>query len=308
MILMEDIDAAFTRSVTREPLPESAYNAGRSPMPGMPPPPSAVTLSGLLNAIDGVQAQQGRLLFATTNKYKALDPALVRPGRLDLHIEFILASKWQARELFKRFYPLEKTERAAAGSTAGTRDEHVTLDPKIEVPISEDPNHPSETGAKEAAADESIKSSPIATEDPSSVQRIPTAGPLPNQRGRKAPRLTFHELEDMSQRFADAIPEGELSMAYVTSSVNTLPQYSHNITDYSQIQGHLMMYKTSPHDAILTAPRFVAYERERRESLESEAAEAKMNTLQTAKEHSEQANQLVHGLSVPPNENFALSG
>lgn len=43
-----------------------------------------------------VAAIQGRLLFATTNRYHALDPALARPGRLDLHIEFTLASKWQA--------------------------------------------------------------------------------------------------------------------------------------------------------------------------------------------------------------------
>ena len=64
-------------------------------------------MSGLLNAIDGVQAQQGRLLFATTNQYHALDPALVRPGRLDLHIEFTMASKWQAAKLFKRLYPIE---------------------------------------------------------------------------------------------------------------------------------------------------------------------------------------------------------
>lgn len=63
-----------------------------------------VTLSGLLNALDGIGAQEGRILFATTNKYGALDPALVRPGRMDLHIEFKLASKDQARGLFEAFY------------------------------------------------------------------------------------------------------------------------------------------------------------------------------------------------------------
>lgn len=170
MILMEDIDAAFTRSITREPLSEPAYNAGRSPMPGMPPPPSTVTLSGLLNAIDGVQAQEGRLLFATTNKYRALDPALVRPGRLDLHIEFTLASKWQARELFKRFYPLDKTERAVGSATGGTRDEYAALDPKPVSPVDEEKINVSEAGTKEANINEAIQSPPTPTEDPSAVQ------------------------------------------------------------------------------------------------------------------------------------------
>ncbi|KAJ7934868.1 hypothetical protein B0H13DRAFT_1591288 [Mycena leptocephala] len=51
-----------------------------------------LSMSELLNALDGVGAQEGRILFATTNKYSALDPALCRPGRMDLHIEFKLAS------------------------------------------------------------------------------------------------------------------------------------------------------------------------------------------------------------------------
>lgn len=216
MILMEDIDAAFIRSVTRDPLPEPAYNGGRSPMPGMPPPPSTVTLSGLLNAIDGVQAQQGRLLFATTNKYRALDPALVRPGRLDLHVEFTLASRWQAKELFKRFYPLEKTERAAVNTTVVNRDGSLASDAKIEGLVNEGVNA-SEAGTKKVPTNESIELLPGDAGDPSAVQRVPTTDPLPNQRGHKVPPLTPHELEDMSQQFADTIPEGELSMAYVTT-------------------------------------------------------------------------------------------
>ncbi len=60
----------------------------------------SVTLSGLLNALDGVDAKQGRILVATTNKYDSLDEALSRPGRMDVHIEFKLAAKYQARELF----------------------------------------------------------------------------------------------------------------------------------------------------------------------------------------------------------------
>ena len=42
-----------------------------------------VTLSGLLNALDGVSSREGRVLFLTTNHPERLDPALVRPGRVD---------------------------------------------------------------------------------------------------------------------------------------------------------------------------------------------------------------------------------
>lgn len=50
-----------------------------------------------------------RLLTApcssTTNHLDRLDPALSRPGRMDVWIEFKNASKWQAELLFKNFFP-----------------------------------------------------------------------------------------------------------------------------------------------------------------------------------------------------------
>ena len=42
-----------------------------------------LTLSGLLNAIDGVTSSEGRIVFMTTNYVDKLDPALIRPGRVD---------------------------------------------------------------------------------------------------------------------------------------------------------------------------------------------------------------------------------
>ena len=41
---------------------------------------SGVSLSGLLNAIDGIASAEGRLLFCTTNYLYRIDPALARPG------------------------------------------------------------------------------------------------------------------------------------------------------------------------------------------------------------------------------------
>lgn len=43
-----------------------------------------VTFSGLLNCLDGVASTEARILFMTTNYLERLDPALVRPGRVDV--------------------------------------------------------------------------------------------------------------------------------------------------------------------------------------------------------------------------------
>ncbi|KAF8406466.1 hypothetical protein HHK36_008553 [Tetracentron sinense] len=47
-----------------------------------------VTLSGLLNFIDGLWSSCGdeRIIIFTTNNKERLDPALLRPGRMDMHI------------------------------------------------------------------------------------------------------------------------------------------------------------------------------------------------------------------------------
>jgi chaperone BCS1 len=67
-------------------------------------PGTGVSLSGLLNAIDGVASHEGRVLVMTTNHPEQLDAALVRPGRVDLRVEFKLAMKEQISELFVRMY------------------------------------------------------------------------------------------------------------------------------------------------------------------------------------------------------------
>ncbi|HPG63449.1 MAG TPA: AAA family ATPase, partial [Casimicrobium sp.] len=96
LILIEDVDAFF---VAREKQ-DTRIN---------------VSFSGLLNAIDGVAAQEGRIVVLTTNRREALDAALIRPGRIDSVLEIGLASAPQIRALFLRFHP---TEIAAADTLA----------------------------------------------------------------------------------------------------------------------------------------------------------------------------------------------
>jgi len=63
-----------------------------------------ITLSGLLNAIDGVASHEGRVLVMTTNFPDKLDEALIRPGRIDMKIPFTNATRNQITELFTRMY------------------------------------------------------------------------------------------------------------------------------------------------------------------------------------------------------------
>lgn len=48
-----------------------------------------ITLSGLLNFIDGLWSSCGdeKIIVFTTNHRDRLDPALLRPGRMDVHLE-----------------------------------------------------------------------------------------------------------------------------------------------------------------------------------------------------------------------------
>ncbi|KAF8512890.1 BCS1 N terminal-domain-containing protein [Gautieria morchelliformis] len=87
-VLIEDIDAAFNKRVQTT---EDGYQ-------------SSVTFSGFLNALDGVASGEERIIFMTTNHISALDPALIRPGRVDLIELLDDASPAQAKRLFLQFY------------------------------------------------------------------------------------------------------------------------------------------------------------------------------------------------------------
>jgi chaperone BCS1 len=72
-----------------------------------------VTLRGLLGALDGVGAAEGRLLFMTCRDASALEPALIRPGRIDTRLAFEAPDKAQAKALFRHFYGLDDEKRHA---------------------------------------------------------------------------------------------------------------------------------------------------------------------------------------------------
>lgn len=70
---------------------------------------SKVTLSGLLNFIDGIWSASGgeRLIVFTTNYVEKLDPALIRRGRMDKHIELSYCSFEGFKVLAKNYLKVE---------------------------------------------------------------------------------------------------------------------------------------------------------------------------------------------------------
>jgi chaperone BCS1 len=66
---------------------------------------SGLSHTGLLNALDGISSREGRIVIMTTNYKERISPALIRPGRADLHLYVGNASSEQVRKMFERFYP-----------------------------------------------------------------------------------------------------------------------------------------------------------------------------------------------------------
>ena len=90
ILLLEDIDALFL----------NRKNSGESN--------SMVSFSCILNILDGMGRKHKMITFMTTNHIEKLDPALIRPGRIDNIILFDSASDEQIKNMFTHFFPNDK--------------------------------------------------------------------------------------------------------------------------------------------------------------------------------------------------------
>lgn len=99
MVVMEDVDCLKETQIRTEASKEKDDIGAIL---------GKVTLSGLLNVIDGILAPSGVLFFMTTNHIEKLDPALIRPGRTDVKLFIGEADEFQKREFYKRFFPEEQ--------------------------------------------------------------------------------------------------------------------------------------------------------------------------------------------------------
>ena len=82
ILLIEDIDI-FSTTVSRDSEKERP------------------TLAGLLNSLDGVATPRGLVTFITTNHVNSLDPALIRPGRIDFKMELTAPDNYQIRSMYR---------------------------------------------------------------------------------------------------------------------------------------------------------------------------------------------------------------
>lgn len=120
IVLLEDIDAvgvkrqvsdhAKTKEKHGQPVwveEMDAFTKGRT----------RCSLSGLLNVLDGVTSQEGRIVLMTANLADNLDEALIRPGRIDKMIFMGRIDRDAAEEMFLRMFEPDRDEEPNAAET-----------------------------------------------------------------------------------------------------------------------------------------------------------------------------------------------
>ncbi|KAI0398251.1 P-loop containing nucleoside triphosphate hydrolase protein [Xylariaceae sp. FL0594] len=142
-----------------------------------------ISLSGLLNAIDGVSSHEGRILIMTTNRPESLDSALIRPGRVDLQVQFTNATKEQASELFLRIYDGDEERPRMEGPTLSTSSTERST-----------PVH------------EKASSDQVSNGNAKSVPGTGSGADLD---------ISASELPDYARRFGEMIPDGQFSPAEI---------------------------------------------------------------------------------------------
>lgn len=108
ILLLEDIDAAFnSRKTMSQDHGQDGTPNNLSQFQMQSNYNTSVTFSGLLNALDGVTSSEETITFMTTNHPEKLDPAIMRPGRVDFKVFIGNATPYQAEKMFMKFYPDE---------------------------------------------------------------------------------------------------------------------------------------------------------------------------------------------------------
>ncbi|CAI9782953.1 unnamed protein product [Fraxinus pennsylvanica] len=122
IIVIEDIDCSINLTNRKKNGGGSANSGGRKNNhdAASPAPPGAngedggstITLSGLLNFTDGLWSCCGseKIFVFTTNHIEKLDPALLRSGRMDMHINMSYCSFSAFKILLKNYLEYEDTD------------------------------------------------------------------------------------------------------------------------------------------------------------------------------------------------------
>ncbi|KAK7731713.1 hypothetical protein SLS53_008657 [Cytospora paraplurivora] len=188
-----------------------------------------ISLSGLLNAIDGVASHEGRVLIMTTNKPDTLDDALIRPGRVDLQVAFTNATQEQARELFVRMYEADSRHKTAKAGPKALADNRAGANGHLAA--GEETNGRVRDGREETNGHVKEFDHPQGGvgEDEGTLSR----DALNDHRLD----IEFDELEGVASEFAAKIPQGQFSPA--------------------ELQGFLLKRKKDPRRALAEADVWV---------------------------------------------------
>ena len=101
VILIEDVDAFFQQRAKADTGVRVSY-------------------SGFINALDGVAAHEGSVVFLTTNHPQLIDEAAIRSGRVDFRLELSLCDRAQLARMFGKFFDdAAAAERFADAVPAG---------------------------------------------------------------------------------------------------------------------------------------------------------------------------------------------
>lgn len=121
ILLLEDVDAVHMTQSRHKEAEKDVHKHSTKSMESR----AKLSLSELLNALDGVSAQEGRLLIMTTNHKEHLDDALIRAGRADVKVELPNADKEVIARIFCMVFKSLKDDMPG---TKGPADDNETVE------------------------------------------------------------------------------------------------------------------------------------------------------------------------------------
>jgi chaperone BCS1 len=207
-----------------------------------------------------VAAQEGRLLFMTTNHIEVLNPALIRPGRVDVRQEFRLASGQQARQLFLSFYQdlqqLKQLHQPAAAAAAGggnspagaaaaaAGEESTAM--KQDVAAAGSSAAGSSAAGSQAGAGQGV-------EQAQGAGHQGTSGSSTSSKQHDA--ATAHGAADGGTAVADSAEQVQQLEQLANTFASSIPQCT---VSMAQLQGYLMAYKYDPQGAVDNVARLAS--------------------------------------------------
>ena len=85
----------------------------------------ATVVAQFLSEIDGVESLNNVIVIGASNRQDLIDPAVLRPGRLDLKIKVHRPDALAAREIFSKYFTQDLPFHASAESTFGSDPEKI---------------------------------------------------------------------------------------------------------------------------------------------------------------------------------------